>query len=122
MSAADKGAYHTTVTGYSLDLREKMGILDSKSLSEISRRHTNGTMSSPLSHIVKNSTPPPPPTRKHILFSNKNISLISKRTLYERKYLEDCLCNCLDTSGKKYHNFLILFSQMAKIHAWNKMK
>ena len=68
------------------------------------------TMSSifPQVHLVGNFSTPPPPTRNHILF---------KRILYKCKYLEDCLYNCLDTSGKKqknYHNFLIFTFETSK--------
>ena len=37
-------------------------------------------------------------------------------------YLEICLYDCLDTPGKKCHNFLILLSKIAEIHVWNKLK
>ena len=40
-----------------------------------------------------------PPTRMHTLFLNEYISLI--REFYMNvKYLENCLYNCFDTSGK----------------------
>ena len=42
--------------------------------------------------------------------------------LYECKYLEDCLHNCFDTSGKKYHHFLILLFKIAEVHVWNQLK
>ena len=78
----------------------------------------------PQVHLVGNQQAPPPhpPTRKHILLLKKKY-FTNKRILYECKYLEDCLYNCLDTSGlKKYHNFLILLSKIAEIHALNKLK
>ena len=53
----------------------------------------------------------------HIIFSYDNT-----RILCECKYLEDCLHNCFDTSGKKYHNFVIYLSEIAEIHAWNEVK
>ena len=56
-----------------------------------------------------------PPTRKLILFLNKNIPLIR-----ECKNFDVCLCNCFDTSGKTSTLiFLMLLSKIAEIHAWN---
>ena len=43
---------------------------------------------------------PPPSTQKHVLLLNKNISLTRE---YYMNVFEDCLCNCIDTSGKKIY-------------------
>ena len=42
--------------------------------------------------------------------------------IFESKYLEDCLYNCLDTPGKKIHNFLISLSKITENHVLNKLK
>ena len=54
---------------------------------------------------------------------NSSMSNATHNILYECIYLEGCLYNCLDTSGKKnYQNFLILLSKIAEIHVLNKLK
>ena len=54
--------------------------------------------------------PYPPNTKAHFALELKFFT--NKIVLYESKYLEDCLYNCFDTSGKKFP----LLSKRAKIH------
>ena len=65
---------------------------------------------------------PLPPTRKHILFLNKNISLI--REYYMNVYTYRIVSTTAWTLQvlKKKHNFLILLSKIAEIHVLNQLK
>ena len=64
----------------------------------------------------------PPPTRKHILFLNKNISLV--REYYMNVYTYRIASTTVWTLQvkKKCQNFLILLSKIAEIHVLNKLK
>ena len=65
---------------------------------------------------------PPPLTRKHILFLNKNMSLIGEFYIVVRIWRIVYTAVLIDTSSKKCPNFLILLSKAAKNHTWNKLK
>ena len=69
-----------------------------------------------MSSIAPSGTPcweSPPPTRKYILFLNKNISQIRD---YMNVYTERIVSTTVWTlQVKKYHNFFILLSEIAEI-------
>ena len=59
------------------------------------------------------------PTRKHIFFRYKNFSLIGKYYTYTQRIVSTTVWTL---QVKKSIIFLILMSEIAKIHAWNKIQ